>query len=329
MDLNSFSFDIDTMSGGEIIQDNIGSGYAEDSRFYKLDKDKNGNGMTVIRFLPDGEVQPDGKQGMIKKLYKIAAKRGKQFVNEWSPVSINQPDPFQEKFSKLWNEGKQEEAKCYGRKVRYITNIKVINDPKNPENNGKIFLLDMSKSLTEKIQKYMSPSPDDQKIGIKPKNLFNPLQGYNFILRATKGTNNIINYDTSIIDDNLTAIYNSTEDAVRDIVSNCYKLSEWDKPEAYKSYDELVALLNKFDANDAVSQPIMPDVEEVKVPSVSSPATVASTPVTPVTPVQPQVASTVPFDVTPTPVTPVQPQVQSAPQPQANDLDALIANLTK
>ena len=35
MDLNSFSFDIDTMSGGEIIQDNIGSGYAEDSRFYK------------------------------------------------------------------------------------------------------------------------------------------------------------------------------------------------------------------------------------------------------------------------------------------------------
>jgi len=70
-------------------------------------------------------------------------------------------------------------------------------------------------------------------------------------------------------------LVDSTEDAVRDIVTNCYKLSEWDKPEAYKTYDELVALLNKFDANDAVSQPIMPDVEEVKVPSVSP---VASTP---------------------------------------------------
>ena len=211
--------------------------YAEDNRFYKLGKDKNGNGAALIRFLPDSE------KGMIQKLFKVnttIVKNGKKrFVSEFSPSSIGQPCPFQEKWQALWNAGDKENAKLFGRGIKYIANIKVIKDPANPQNEGKIFLFEMSGAMKDKIQNAVDPSEQDRALGAAPKELFNPLRGNSFRLVAKKGANGQINYDSSEVVNEVTSVYDSVEAALEDIKKNTHKLSDLLKPESFMSYDKL------------------------------------------------------------------------------------------
>lgn len=231
-----------------------------DDRFYKLTKDKDGNGAALIRFLPDSE------KGMIKQLYKInttITKNGKKrFVNEFSPQTIGAPCPFQEKWQELWNAGDKEGAKLYGRGIVYVANIKVINDPKNPENNGKIFLYEMSGKLKTKIQDAMSPSDSDIALGAVPKQVFNPFKGNSFRLVAKKGANGQINYDASEVVNEVTSIYNSIEEGLEDLNNNTYKLSDLVKPESFMSYAELKS---KFDwVTFADTTPVAQNVQSVQ-----------------------------------------------------------------
>ena len=213
--------------------------FAKDERFYTLAKDKEtGKGAAIIRFLPDSE------KGIIQKLFKIqttVTKNGKKrFVSEYSPSSIGQPCPFQEEWQTLWNSGDKEGSKLFGRGQRFITNIKVLKDPANKENEGKIFLFDMSATMKDKIQHAMNPSDQDRDLGAEPKELFNPLRGHSFKLASSKGSNGIINYDASEVISEVTSIYDTVEEALTDIKENTYKLSDFLKPESFLSYDELV-----------------------------------------------------------------------------------------
>lgn len=233
--------------------------YETDERFYKLDKDEDGKGVAVIRFLPDSE------RGMIQQVYNINVSidnNGKtRFVNELSPQTIGKPCPFQEKWSALWNSGNKEEAKKFSRTIRYYANIKVLKDPRNPQNEGKIFLLNMSNSLKDKLQAAMQPSAEDVALGETPKQLFNPLKGNSFKLACKKGANGIITYDPSAVIDTVDSIYDSPEDALADIKENTYKLSGFLKPESYLTYDELTEKLNWVQWKD---------VQPVQAKSVSS-----------------------------------------------------------
>lgn len=211
--------------------------YASDDRFYKLAKDKEGNGAALIRFLPDSE------KGMIQKMFKMnttISKNGKKrFVSEFSPSTIGQPCPFQEEWQKLWNAGDKDGAKLFGRGVRYIANIKVLKDPANPANEGKIFLYEMSGAMKDKIQNAVDPSEQDRALGAVPKQLFNPLAGNSFRLVAKRGANGQINYESSEVVNEVNSIYDSVEAALEDIKTNTYKLSDLLKPESFMSYEEL------------------------------------------------------------------------------------------
>lgn len=307
------------------------SDYDSDKRFYNLPKDKEGNGSALIRFLPDGEKREDGSMGTIQKVFRINTtftKNGKKrFCNEWSPTTIGKPDPFFEAWQKLYNSGQKEESKKFNRATRYITNIKVINDPVNPENNGKIFLLDMSYKMAQAIQGYLQPPESQQKLGIKPKNLFNPINGYNFMLISKKGSNGLIDYDSSKCDDQPSAIYNSVEEAISDITTHCHKLS-WFLDEAnYKTYDFLQNRLKYVMFQDA------------ETPSATSSAPKAQS--AQQTQVKVSQPDEVPFDTGLTAPAPQVQQIQTpvAPTPTAtqaqpatsvdDELDALINGLSK
>lgn len=229
------------------------SAYPTDDRFYVLKKDEKKQGAALIRFLPS-ELFEDGSMSTIKKVYKynVRSKTGKGFLSAWSPSTIGKSDPIQEKWADLWNSGRKEESKRYARSTRYLANIKVINDPKAPENNGKIFLLDMSQSLMDRIRSIMAPSEADIALGKKPKNLFNPVEGYNFMLVAKSGANDMVTYLDSDAAGEVSSIYTSVEAATKDISENCYKLSDWDKEEAYPSYAYLKAELAKMDGEQVV-----------------------------------------------------------------------------
>lgn len=246
--------------------------YESDTRFYSLAKDENGNGAALIRFLPS-EVHENGSMSTIMKVFKynVRSKTSKRFIAEWSPSTIGLPDPIQEKWSALWNSGQKDEARRYARSTRYITNIKVIKDPKNPANEGKIFLFDMSQTLGEKIKSILTPNDQELALGAVAKNLFDPINGYNFKLIATKGANGFTEYSKSDAEATPSAIYGSVEEAVADIKNNAYKLSEWQKPESYKSYEALKELLDGLDApvNSADSAPAVsttPSFAQVDVP---------------------------------------------------------------
>jgi hypothetical protein len=278
--------------------------YAEDNRFYKLGKDKNGNGAALIRFMPDSE------KGMIQKLFKVnttITKNGKKrFVSEFSPSSIGQPCPFQEEWQKLWNAGDKEGAKLFGRGIKYIANIKVLKDPANPANEGKFFLYEMSGAMKDKIQNAVDPSEQDRALGAQPKQLFNPLAGNSFRLVAKKGANGQINYDSSEVVNEVTSIYASVDEALTDIKTNSHKLSDLIKPESFMPYQKL---------QDKLRWVTFADVEGV-TPSAPLTAQVAvpTAPAVEVTPAQVQQAAPVA-------------QAQPAAKPASNSLDDLLNGL--
>ena len=244
--------------------------YEEDSRFYKLTRDKEtGAGIAVIRFLPDVErkfVQE------VSRINTTIEKNGKKrFVNELTPSAIGLPCPFQEEWQRLWNSGDKEEAKRFGRGKKYLANIKVIKDPAKPENEGKIFLLEMSAAMKDKIYAALNPSDADKALGEEPKELFNPLRGNSFKLSAKIGSNGRVTYDSSAVIEKVDSIYNNIEDAIKDIKENTYKLSDFTKPENFLSYEEL---LKKFKwvtfADTEVQASSKTEVQEITTQTVQT-----------------------------------------------------------
>lgn len=237
IDANAFNFDALKEQLGTNPFEDKSKQYAKDERFYTLQKDKDGNGAALIRFLPDSE------KNMLQRLYKInttIVKDGKKrFVNNFSPNTIGKPCPFQEMWQELWNSGKKDEARQFGRSIKYVTNIKVLKDPANPENEGRVFLYEMSGAMKEKVQNAVDPSEQDRSLGAKPKELFNPIKGNSFRLVARKGSNGQINYDSSEVINEETSIYESAEEALEEIKNRTYTLSDLLKPESFMSYEEL------------------------------------------------------------------------------------------
>ena len=241
MTSDMFNFaDMKEVSGDPFLNEN--TGFAKDERFYTLSKDKEGNGGAIIRLLPDSE------RGMIQRMFKCNAnetKDGKKrFVSEFSPQSIGLPCPFQTKWEGLWNSGQKDEAKKFSRGVTFIANIKVVKDPAAPENEGKIFLYQMSGAIKDKIQKAMNPSEQDVALGATPKEMFNPLSGHSFKLSCSKGANGQINYDSSEIKQEITSIYANVQEAVADIKTNTHTLSGLLAPDQFLSFEELEKKLN-------------------------------------------------------------------------------------
>ena len=212
--------------------------YESDPRFYVLPKNEKKEGVAIIRLLPDAEGK---KFTAIQKISTTITQNGqKRFVNEMSPATINLPDPFQEKWAELYNADLKEESKVFSRTIRYVVNIKVIKDPLKPENEGKIFLYEISGRLKDKFQLALEPSEQDVAVGTKPKQLFNPLKGNNIKLVAKMGANNQITYDATEIIPEETAIYNSPEEAITDIKENTFLISsEILDPSKFKSYEDL------------------------------------------------------------------------------------------
>lgn len=254
-----FNFDWSSINGGNDPFAEKKS-WESDERFYKLKRNEKDEGAAIIRFLPDGELKElNGvkSMGTILEVLKINAnitKNGqRRFVSEYSPRTIGKADPFMEEFSRLWNAGLKDEAKKFGSTTRYFANIYIVKDPAAPENEGKVFLLDMSQTLANKIKSYLQPSEQERALGTEPIQLFNPLNGYNFVLKCAKGSNGFLSYDSSAPAKEASALFKTNEEAINFIKENCHKLSEFTHPDTYLSYDELKKKLAwvKFESDNA------------------------------------------------------------------------------
>ena len=276
-----FDFDSLTQSNSDPFEDSTSYVSEVDTRFYTLPKNKDGSGEAIICFIPDQN------QKIFKKVFKFNISNfvsgKKRFANYFSPTTIGLPDPVQERWQKLWNDGLKDEAKKFSRTIRYITNIKVIKDPLNPENDGKIFLYEMSQSLKEKIKHAVELSEMDKQLNRPRKEIFNPTKGWLMKLTCKKAVNGFTTYDDSEFfnvspDDPRMADlipYKDAQSAIDDIKANAHPLDWFDKAENYKTYDELKEKLEwvyPSDTSAAVSvketRTAEPDV--VSVPQADS-----------------------------------------------------------
>ena len=228
------------------------NGASGDDRLWKLDVDKSGNGYAVIRFLP----APENEDLPFVKLYSHAFQGPGGWYIENSLTTLGQKDPVSESNSQLWNNGTdagKELARKQKRKLTYISNIYVVKDPANPENEGKTFLFKYGKKIFDKLTAAMQPEFEDEE-AIDP---FDFWQGANFKLKA-KNVAGYRNYDSSefaavspLLDD---------DDAMEAIWKKELSLSEFVAPTQFKTYDELKVRL-EYVLGKRGARPVAQDIE--------------------------------------------------------------------
>ena len=202
-----------------------------DDRLWKLDVDKSGNGYAVIRFLP----APDGEDLPFVKLYSHAFQGPGGWFIENSLTTLGQKDPVSEYNTTLWNNGTdagKDTARKQKRKLTYISNIYVVKDPANPENEGKVFLYKYGKKIFDKLTAAMQPEFEDEE-AIDP---FDFWQGANFKLKA-KNVAGYRNYDSS----EFAAVSPllKDDDAMEGLWKKQYSLAELVASDQFKSYEDL------------------------------------------------------------------------------------------
>jgi len=208
-----------------------------DERLWKPTMDKTGNGYAVIRFLP----APTGEDLPWVKLWNHAFQgpTGQWFI-ENSLTTLGNNDPVSEYNSKLWNSGiesDKEIARKQKRKLQYYSNIYVVSDASNPQNEGKVFLYRYGKKIFDKVMEAMQPPfPDTD-----PINPFDFWEGANFKLKLRK-VDGYWNYDLSSFDGVTTL--SDDEDKLESFWGEEYSLSEFTAPSNFKTYDELKTRLD-------------------------------------------------------------------------------------
>ena len=220
----------------EVEKMNTNGGGSTDDRYWKPEMDKSGVGSAVIRFLP----APEGEDLPWVKMYSHGFQGPGGWYIENSLTTIGQKDPVSEYNRGLWNSGSEkdkETVRKQKRKLSYYSNIYVVKDPANPQNEGKVFLFKFGKKIFDKILNAMQPEFDDE----EPINPFDFWSGANFRLKIRK-VEGYWNYDKSEFDSPSPLL--SDDDALEAIWKKEYSLSAILAPDQFKSYDELEKRLN-------------------------------------------------------------------------------------
>lgn len=223
----------------------------DSEEYWSCTMDKAGNGSAVIRFLP--APPQDGEEGLaFVKLYKHAFKGPGGWYIENSLTTLGKPDPVAEMNSLLWAEGEGSPGRLRvkgsgkdnpgtKRQLTYVANIYVVEDPANPENEGKVFKFKYGKAIHSKIQEAIKPEDPDV---VPIPDPFNLWTGANFRMRIRR-KDGYANYDLSKFAP-AGPLFDSDEEMER-VWKSQYSLQELIDPSQFKSYDELKKRLERVE----------------------------------------------------------------------------------
>jgi len=258
--------------------------------YWKPTPDKTGNALAVIRFLPGPAVDGDDALPFVRYFDHGFQNKvtGKWYI-EKSLTTFDEKDPVSEFNSQLWNSTQDDnsperkQARDQKRRLHYVSNIYVVSDPKNPENEGKVFLFKYGKKIFDKITKMMNPDLESE-----PRiNPFDLWKGANFKLKMTRQNVNMggrsisfPNYDESVF---LTpGPLSENDDELESIWKGEYSLKDIVDRKNFKSYDDLKRKLNDVMGLSGTpvraAKPVIEDDEEVPFTD-SKPAKKAPAPV--------------------------------------------------
>ena len=240
-------------------------GSKDDDRFWQPETDKAGNGMAIIRFLPAPAADGDDALPWVRVFNHGFQGPGGWYI-ENSLTTLGQKDPVSEYNSVLWNSGieaNKEIARKQKRRLTYISNVLIVSDPKNPENEGQIKLYKFGKKIFDKLTEAMNPQFEDEK-AINP---FDFWEGANFKIKIRQ-VEGYRNYDKSEFE-SPSALFGGDDEKLETTWKKEYSLKEFLDPKHFKSYDVLKAKLDKVLGLDGAA-PVAKTKAEDFTPKTSS-----------------------------------------------------------
>lgn len=214
----------------------------KDDRVWKITQDKSGNGNAILRYL----MAPKDEDFPFVRYFSHTFKGPGGWYIENCLTTLGQNCPVCEANSILWNseiEANKAIARERKRKLTYVSNVLIINDPANKDNNGKVFLFKYGQKIFEKINDLLHPTIE----GEESINPFDFWDGCNFKLRISKVAG-YPNYDKSQFD-SVSPLLGGDESKIEAVWTSEYSLSEFIDPKQFKSYDELKVKFEKVVGN--------------------------------------------------------------------------------
>ena len=208
-----------------------------DEGYWRPELDKSGNGYAVIRFLP----APDGEELPWARIWNHGFQGPGGWYIENSLTTLGQKDPVSEHNSQLWNSGieaNKEVARKQKRRLNYTSNVYIIKDPANPQNEGQVFMYRYGKKIFDKINDLMNPEFEDE----SPVNPFDLWSGANFKMKIRK-VEGYSNYDKSEFDSSSALL--DDDERLEEIWKSQKSLKELVSEDKFKSYDELKTKLDR------------------------------------------------------------------------------------
>jgi hypothetical protein len=207
-------------------------------KYWTPTRDSAGNGFAIIRFLP----APAGEDLPFVQVWDHGFQGPGGWYIENSLTTLNQDDPVSKLNSQLWNSGSEkdkEQARKQKRRLKYHSNILVIKDSANPDNEGKVFLYAYGKKIFDKLNDLMTPQFEDE----TPVNPFDFWEGANFRLKIRQ-FEGYPNYDKSEFDTSA-PLFDGDDEKLEELYNQLNPLKELHNPKHFKTYAELEAKLHR------------------------------------------------------------------------------------
>lgn len=207
---------------------------------WQCKQDKLGNGSAVIRFLSTEVI---GEPVPWAKIFSHGFKNpdNNRWYIENSLSTIGKPDPMGEYNNTLYatkDLTKIEQAKAQKRKLNFFSNILVVKDPENPQNEGKVFLYRYPQKVHTKLVDAMKPNNEglDADDWTQPVDPFSPFEGCNVNLRIKK-VGGWPNYDETTMGKQKPLA--SSDEEIEEILKQCQSLTALSAPDKFRTYAEL------------------------------------------------------------------------------------------
>ena len=236
----------------------------KDERFWQPSVDVSGNGYAVIRFLPAAK----GEDIPWVRIFNHGFQGPGGWYIENSLTTLGKDDPVTKHNNMLWNRGDdagKDQARKQKRRLLYISNVYIVNDPSNPENNGQVKLFRYGKKIFDKLNEAMNPQFEDE----KPLNPFDFWEGANFKIKI-RNLEGYRNYDKSEFEKS--GKLDEDDSKVEQVWASQYSLNEFIDPSNFKTYQELEAKLNKVlmtSSSDVTAEDV--ELAPQPTPSVTPP----------------------------------------------------------
>lgn len=205
--------------------------------------DEKGQYQAIIRFLPRPE--GDGNGVPFVRLYNHGFKDVGGWFIENCPTTLKDPCPVCKANGEIWDTD-EKTARKRGRRTSYFSNILIVEDKQNRENEGKVFIFRYGKTIHDMIMEKISPEPEyvDDTIFVHDYD-----DGLNFRLKIKPkktGTTSYNDYSSSQFADTSTPIA-ETEEGIVAIDAKLHSLEQIINKDKFKSHEILQSsFLNKI-----------------------------------------------------------------------------------